>query len=186
MIAPKPWQSHAPPPPLTRLPAGRPCQGSRLQGQLGMLGGGPARGGVAFPQHCPSIKDACAGQRRPPGAGGRGRCEHSATVKAGQTRLCPPGRGAGGSVNGLLPALPRPAPACSSPLPQTPASARGPARPSPPRPQRWPASTNVPLSLLSLWLFRVPSLLAVGNRGAGPQSRGQARGGGETNPASGR
>ena len=131
MIAPKPWQSHAPPPPLTRLPAGRPCQGSRLQGQLGMLGGGPARGGVAFPQHCPSIKDACAGQRRPPGAGGRGRCEHSATVKAGQTRLCPPGRGAGGSVNGLLPALPRPAPACSSPLPQTPASARGPARPSP-------------------------------------------------------
>lgn len=147
----------------------------------------PVHGGVAFLQLPIHKGRLCPGNTAHLGLGGRGCCEHSATVKAGQTRLCPPWprcrrkRGPAEVLMGLLPALPKPAPRVLIPSPPNACFRSRPGTPPPrPWPQLCPALTNIPLSLLSVWLFRVPSLQVVGNRGAGPQSRGQAWGGGET------
>ena len=187
------------------------ARGGGSRGQFGILGGGPCPRRCCLPPALPIHKGRlCPGNTAHLGLGGRGCCEHSATVKAGQTRLCPPWprclmkRGPAVVLMGLLPALPKPAPrllipappnACFRSRPGTPPPVPGP--PPRPWPQLCPTLTNIPLSLLSLWLFRVPSLHVVGNRDAGPQSRGQAWGGGgleawpshergDWNPASGR
>lgn len=106
----------------------------------------PVRGGVAFLQHCPSIKDVCARATPPTWGWGAGAAANSATVKAGQTRLCPPWprcrrkRGPAEVLMGLLPALPKPAPRVLIPSPRN-ACFR--SRPGTPPPHPWPPSPSL-------------------------------------------
>lgn len=144
------------------------------------------------------------GQHRPPGAGGQGllrtqrHSESGTNAPVSALAEVPEEARSGRSVNGP--------PSCPAQASSPAAHPRSPKRllplkarhaPSRPWPQLCPTLTNIPLSLLSLWLFRVPSLHVVGNPGAGPQSRGQTWGGGgleawpshergDWNPASGR